>query len=272
MSAAYFDGHLISHITRVTLSGDSGPLVDILPRAKGGLVRPSGQVDRKISLRCSFHCSGKTKTEMEGFQHDLNEQVALSDKSTLIVNGNTYEDVYLTNVNFNNVVNNEYLDYTIEAMLPHVGYFRDAQVNTAQVRQCYFEYMYRRSSTDEGSFQFQFYNNFEMSSSVSFEDLKRPRTIFANGVLMKPVGGIEEVTLNCFLLKTPTKEIESYFYNMICGFGPLGKQGTLYLNGNEYRFAILRNVSHDDIISNSDADGGASMVRYTVTFTVSVQC
>jgi len=270
--SAYFDGHLIAHLSSCSFAGSSSPMTDTFPRAKGALLRPSGTAERKLTLDCVWLGEGFTKTEIEWFQHNLIEQAALSDTGTLEVNGNTYEDVFISGINFNNVVNKERMEFSVDYVIPNASYFKNALINSAQVRPASFDYTYRKNDTEEGNFAFNVYNNFEAASSVSFDDFSRTRPIFSYGPLIKQAGGIEEITLNCFLIQSPTKEIESYFYNVICGFGPLGKQGTLSLNNNVYNRAILTSFSHTKIKSNSDSSGGASHAEFTMTFNVSLQC
>jgi hypothetical protein len=171
-STAYFGGHLISHITNPSFSGSSSPMQDTFPRAKGVLLRPSGVAERRLSAKCVWFGSGFSKTQIEGFQHSLIEQAAKSDTADLTINDNTYQDVFISGLTFDNIVHNERLEFNVEFTLPNESYFVDALIDGAITRPATFDYSYRKNSTEEGSFQFGFYNNFEAANSVSFDEFK----------------------------------------------------------------------------------------------------
>ena len=68
--------------------------------------------------------------------------------------------------------------------------------------------------------------------------------------------------------------VKSYFFNYVCGIGPLGKQGTLYLDGNIFKKAVMTNFGHGETRHDTEEDesAGRCSVSYDLTFQVSLQC
>jgi len=262
MPAGYLGSQEISEITKVTFSGSSSPVTKTMPKCKGALLKPSNKAERNISLYCYFGLAEKTKTQIEELHHDLNEELAARANQNLSVNGNIYEGVVARSTQFDIKALNEFFDYTITFGLHHSqGFSQTPGLKFPQTRSGWFRYQYGDADQELSEFRFHILHNYEVGIPCNYTIKEKTRVLREFG------------RLNCWLVNTPTKDIESYFFNYIAGVGPLGKQGTLNLNGNEFKKAIMTGFSQSDIKSNSNADGtGGSNVYYDIEFQVSLQC
>lgn len=271
--SAYFGSQHISQITLVSFKGSSNPIETIFPRAKGVLLQPSSKAQRTIELKCMWTIESHTKTQVEKLQHDLIEEVAERTEQNLSVNGNIYQSVIPISVSQEVLEQNEFFTYAIQFKLNYSQDFMNSLVSSTQVRDGYFTYKYGDKDQEQSEFRYRFYNNWEAGFSVDFGVKEEVRKLKANGRDYELSGGKETIGLTCWLIQTPTQHIESYFFNFICGPGPLGKMGTLYLDGEIYKKVILTDFSQQLIRPNKGSDGlGASTVYYDLSFILSIQC
>lgn len=270
--AAYLGSQQISKIARVTFSGSSSPLVKTFPRGIGALLNPSGNADRNISLHC-FWAVDTTKTEIERYQYSLNETLALRNRIDLSVNGNVYQNVIPRSCSQEILEQDEYFVYTMGFALDHAQSLLNSQVKITQVRDAYFLYEYGDIDQELSVFKFRFFDNWEAGISVDFDQKAYERGFRKSGTDLRVAGGVHKFALNCWIVREPTKELESYFFNFVAGSGPLGKKGTLYLNGYTYENVIMTAFANENITSGSGPTGvGQSNAKYTVEFQTSVQC
>lgn len=271
--STYLGSQQISQVTRVTFSGNSNPVESVFPRSLGVLLKPSNKAERIIELQCMWSIKDQTKTEVEKLQHDLVEEMVARREQNLSVNGNIYERVIVANISQKILEQNEYFVYTVQFRLHYAQDFMNSLVSSTQVREGYFTYNYGDKDQEQSEFRIRFYNNWEAGFNGSFGNQEEIRKLMANGKTYNLSGGKESIELNCWLVQTPTQHIESYFFNLICGPGPLGKLGALYLDGETYTKVIMTNFSQELIRGNKGSDNaGASTTYYSLTFVTSVKC
>jgi hypothetical protein len=271
--SAILGGVRISHITNVAFSGSSNPISLTFPRAIGALLKPSDEVDRRITIDCSWHIANKTKTEIEALHYNLGEEVAKHSRANLIVNDNTYQDVVPASVDFDVMTHNQYFRYSLDFILSDSQNFMQAQPSTTQVRDGYFQYKYQDKDQSFSEFRFRFYNNWEAAMPVSFSQLSRPRKFRTNAPVSNLNDGIVTIALSCWLAHTSVQHKEAYMFNYLCSCGPLGKIGTLFLNGNTYENVIMTGLNTGTSNGGKDSEGnGSGTLLYDLQFQMSLQC
>ena len=109
---------------------------------------------------------------------------------------------------------------------------------------------------------FPIFYNFEAAYNITYGQETKERDIGDYGVERKPVGGVESISLECWMVEQTTMAFQQYMADYL--LGPLGKQGTLNLNGNITENAILTSISSDEQI-------GASL-RYVLEFQATLAC
>ena len=267
--SAYLGSQQISQITRATITGSSDPFVKEFPRSIGALLLPRNEADRQITLACSWHVSGQTKTQIEELHHDLNEEIALRSGQDLSINGNIFESVIPISTSFQVATVDDYFIYTLVFELSYEQNMKQCLTDNTQVRDGYFNYAYNDANQAEATILFRFYNNWESAGAADFKRKEVTRKLRTNGVEKAVVSGIEIVTLDCWIIGEPIKDIEAYFFNYIAGSGPLGKQGTLNLNGVEYKKAVMTSFRGEPVKASEE---DKSTAKYEVQFKVSLQC
>jgi len=269
MASAKLGSCEISHITRVRFSGSSTPIQKILPRCKGVILRPSNDAERTISLGCSYHIAGKTKAQIEGYHHDLNEELAARANQDLSVSGNIYTNVVPMGTTFDNKADKEHFVYALNFALDHKQNFFTSQIDaSSQARKATFIYEYGDKDQYLSTFEFFILHMWESVIDVQYNLKNQTRRLREFGRDKEINSGVESIRLHCAVIKEPILNLENYFFNYICGIGPLGKQGTLYLAGNSYEKAIMTSFSQGE----TKVDAAYNSCEYDIEFQVSIQC
>ena len=141
------------------------------------------------------------------------------------------------------------------------GFF-NSLINGNTLRRGIFSYVGQNEVGDNINVEFQILNNFEAAHSASYDLKSDIRKIRAFGAEKNLSGGIETINLDCFLVEDEIRHIENYLANYL--LGPLGRKGTLDLNGNEYEETILIDVSTEQAVGSSE--------QYKLTFITSLKC
>ena len=257
--SATFDGVQLNDLEKWTFSGSSSPQTFLLPRCVGALLRPSKDVTRQITLVSQrFPPGSPLKTAIETLQHDLNECLIEKQTATLVVNGVGYSDATPISVTQNVLSVTDYMTYSIvfelsKDQLPFEPALKDGRVRDA------FFFGYEDAPPSCG---FPLFDNFEAAINVSYSLNQQQRSIGEYGRLKYPIGGIETISLDCWMVEQTQNNFQKYMADYL--FGPMGKIGTLNLNGNIFNFAILINMSCSSTVGSS--------LTYKLTFQTSLQC
>jgi len=257
-----YDGVEIGQSGRLSFSGSSSPSVQDFPKTVGSLIKEASESSRIINVHTFFTLANQTKTELEDLQHQLHELLANIKKADLVINGNIYQDVVPTSNSFELLTHNEYIEYIINFELDFDQGFFNSQINGNKLRRGIFSYTDQNEVGDNINVEFQILNNFEAAHSVSYDLKSDIRKIRSFGAEKNLSGGVETINLDCFLIEDKIRHMENYLSNYL--LGPLGRKGTLDLNGNEYEEAILIGVTSDQAVGSSK--------KYKLTFIVSLKC
>jgi len=252
-------------------TGSSAPNVKTFPRTIGGIIKPSNQISKTVTANIYLvPPSGTTKTRVEYFQYQLNEELAKS-PGTLLLSGNSYENVYVAGINFDPVITNNFLRYTIDFVL---GDQDDGGVVNQLTAPDLYNFSRGRTLSftttqlDDEEKTFDFWHNvdsvrnLEVGISVlnSGKDGKEGKVIKS--------GGFEKISCACWFVtfnSDSRTSIEAYLYNMLNG--PLGQVGTLVYNApgnNTWNNCFLQGIRMGD-----ELFAGA---RYELEFLTPLQC
>jgi hypothetical protein len=256
---AVFNGIPINDLERWSFNGSSAPQVFLFPRCIGALLRPSKTVTRQIVLTSQrFPPGSLMKTAMEGLQHDLNECLISQQNATLTVDGVTYTDVTPVSISQDSLSTNDHLSYSITFDLSKDQTPFEPELVDGRVRDGFF-IGYEDAPPTCG---FPIFDNYEAAISVSYALNQKLRIAEEYGREKAPIGGVETIVLNCWMVEQTSNVFQKYIADYL--FGPLGKIGTLNLNGLVFDNAILTSVT-------SETQKGAAL-KYTLTFETSLQC
>lgn len=256
---AQFDGVQLNDLHKWTMSGSSSPLQFAFPRCIGGLIKPSKAVSRKITLTSQrFPPGGPTKTAIEALQHDLNECLIEKQNGTLVVNGVSYTDVTPLGVSQNTLSLTDYMEYSLTFELSKDQSPFQPALKDGRVRDAFF-IGYPDAPPQCG---FPIFDNYEVGLGVEYGLFQFQRIPEEYGREKRPVGGIETIPLECWMVEQTENNFQKYMADYL--LGPLGKQGTLNLHGLIFENAILTKVSSTEQV-------GASL-KYTLEFQVTLAC
>jgi hypothetical protein len=264
-----YNGKKLSDEGKATFNGSSSPIVQTVPRCIGAFINPINNATRELTVDCwwaggSLESGGVpfNKTQLEALHNDLNEDLALGQTGTLVMHGNTYLDVVPTGNTIPVVDNTGRLEFSVTFELDARQGFFNSQIHGYQTRNASFNYNVRDGNDVESNFTFQILHNFESGNSVQYETKEFPREQYVTTNDKELSGGVETVTVDCWLADSNVQEMDSYLANYL--FGPLGAQGTLNLNGNIYQLAVLTGVSNQPHVTSS--------CLYSLSFLVSLKC
>jgi len=252
---ASFDGVQITDLANWTFSGSSSPIAIMFPNCTGALLKPSGRKNAILNL-VSNRFVATDKTTIEQYQHDLNECLIFHGNSTLVVNGIVYTNVTPLSVSQNILTTNEYMSYTISFQLDQYQAMFKPTINDGRVRNALFT-AYGGECTE-----FPVFDNFEAGMNVAYDVRDYPRVPYAPDIRRVPVHGVEVISLECWMVDQTANTFQMYMSDWLKD--PLGKQGTLNLNGNVYNNAILTNVNSSIHVSRS--------MTYNLEFTATLAC
>jgi hypothetical protein len=256
--SAIFDGRKIDDMNRWIFSGSSSPNVFQFPRCTGALLKPSGTVTRTITLESKRFPLDVNKTQIETFQHNLNELLIAQQNGTLIVDGISYTNVTPRSITQNIISNNEYFTYSINFELSKdQSPFRPA-LKSGVIRLGRF-LGYPGAPATNG---FPIFDNYEAGLNVQYGETRKQREVGDYGHERTPAGGVEVINLDCWMVDQETQDFQRYMADWL--LDPLGKQGTLNLNGLTFTDAILVGV-------NCEQQVGASL-KYTLEFNATLAC
>jgi hypothetical protein len=187
----------------------------------------------------------------------------------LVVNGNTYVGLVPTGVDVDNTIHNEYFVYSISFELNETPQnFFNSQVDSKQVRSGWFNYEYGDIAEQISTFNFPILHNWEAALSSEFNIKENVRSTLDGFPTKEQAAGVENIALQCWAVNEPLAQLEAYIFNYMANCGPLGKKGTLDLNGNTYENAVMTSVESEAPTGGN----GSNSVKYTLGFKVSLQC
>jgi len=250
---ATYDGDQLNDLESWSLRASSSPLVHNFPFAIGALVRPSGNVSRAITLRSIRLPPSKTKTQIEALYLAFGELLA-NGKADLTVEGVTYKDAIPLSLEPENVVSNEYMRYSLTFAISKNQEVFQPPLATGRARIGRF-YGYGGKNTS-----FPIFDNFEMVPKHTYAKMTSPRVIGEYGQTIDSYGGTRTLNLSCWAVGQTAMNFQKYMADWC--IDPIGRMGTLDLNGNVIENCIMTNF-------NSQTKIGASM-QYSVNFQTSV--
>lgn len=270
-SSATWNGTVISQTSVLTFGGSSSPVVSTVPRCIGALVRPSGDASRTITLNGVFTLGDQSKAEIELTQKNLGTFMGTTPNGTLVVHGNTYAGLIPQAISFEEVIHNEYMIYTITFEMPSDARALDSGILIpeefeAGVRTGSFEYEYGNGNQSLSSFNFPILDNMDLTISTTYDLQTSPRAVRSEGGFKRTSGGTENLRASCWIAGSSVNQIESYFYNIICPVGALGKKGVLSLGGNSFDNTLLTSCSTDVYKGGDDEGVGGTSTRFTLDF------
>jgi len=265
-----FDGDQVATEGYGVLSGRSSPFVVLYPRTVGGILQESGVVTKRLNLRSYLiPPSTATRKTIEEYCNSLNEQIGTKE-ANLILNGNTYLNCNVENIDYDLEKVKNYIRYTI-------GFIIGDQNTGGSVRQLSVSDLlgftrgrvmtFQSTLDDFTNRTFTFWHNtdkvrnFETQITVTYTDS------FGGGSRIIRVGGFERIRCECWILgldegQLNRKNLEAYFYNMING--PLGRLGTLVINGETLKNCFFESASMSD-------ETGIG-INYNLSFLKSLAC
>jgi hypothetical protein len=272
MGIAYFDGDQISHGSYVVLKGSNQPTVITYPRTVGGIIQESGVVEKELELRSYLIPPvGSKREDLEDYFHSLNEKIG-SKEADLEVNGNTYLNANVKNIDYDNVIVNNFTRFSVNFELNNQD--EDGEIRQLTVpgllgftRGRKMKFVTQMEDGEDKTFHF--WHNFDLIKNFETEiTLKRGTEIDGSvtGKVIR-VGGFEKNICYGWVLGPETntrRNLEAYAYNIING--PLGRLGTLYVDGENR--VITNCVLTNFIMEDSTALG----IKYELTFFSSLQC
>lgn len=248
----FYNGQKIAQIGKAVFTGSSSPIVKNLPRTIGVAIFPTDSPNRKISVNCYLSIANTNKNALERLQTDLHNHLSscLTGIGNLIVNENTYPNASPITNNFEIITNNEYLTFTVDFDLKFdMGYFTNNTIHTAQTREGQFQFDFTDVSLNSNIDNFLILHNYEVGSAVNFQLNTKPRRLGRYGKVTRYEGGVQSLSLDCFLVGENVRNMESYIANYL--IGPLGKRGDLTISGKTYENCILTEVSNQPFIQSS---------------------
>jgi len=274
-STATWNGETISQISTVTFSGSSSPTTSTLPRCVGSIVRPSGDAERTLTLSAAYLVGEQSKAVIEDSQKNLGTFLSCTAIGTLVVHGNTYTNLIPKSLNFDNVIHNKYLKYTIEFEIAHNSRAINAQIlptegNTNGARPAFFLYSYGDVNQSLSTYNFPIYHNADLTTNTNWNIQKESRSVRSEGGLNRIAGGEHTIALNGWITDSSVEVIESYLYNFIMSIGPLGKKGTLTVGGIEYDNTIMTEFSSEEYRGGDDEGIKGTSVSFQIGFTKGV--
>jgi hypothetical protein len=256
-----FGGIKLNDLAQWNFSGSGGVTIVTFPRAIGALVKPSQEVTRTITLT-SVRFPIFTKTQIEWAMHCLNEKLIDIGKATLTVDGVQYTNAVPTGTSFNIIPCNEYFTYSLNFSLNYLQDPFRAEINEATVRPGYFSEYRGLADPLYLTCGFPIFANYEAGVDVSYATESTPRSSNVYGVTQYTVGGVENIKLECWIVADENQNFQRYIADWI--LDPLGRQGTLNLNGNVWNNAILTGVGSDIKIGES--------IKYNLEFQTTLAC
>ena len=254
------------------ITGSSEPKIETISRTSGMVVRESLVYNRTIAVSgWKMLPSNYTRKDLESYMHRMAEVFGCN-KGDLYVSGNTYPNAVLSGWSIDEWDYNRTLKGTLTFDI------------TEQVQDNQFtvENIHRWSNAYPAHFQVKNYitgkiHNFEFRQHVFSTPMLLPKAA------SKSEDGHENerysvragLNLSCkawvfygdpnqgIHLNASRKNLEAYFYNIICG--PLGRIGTLNVTGNIYNNAFFQSFSQDDT-------GTQHFATYSLKFILSPQC
>ncbi len=258
--SAVFNGIKLNDLDKWSFRGNSSPQVYTFPRCVGALLRPSKDVGRQIILTSQrFPPDDPRKTDIERLQHELNECIIQQLTATLTVDGIAYTDATPIGVSQDILSTTEWMSYSLifELSKDQVP-FESTTLKDGRVRDGFF-IGYEDAPPTCG---FPIFDNWEAAINVAYEIFQKLRISEEYGTAKKPNAGYEVIALECWMVGQTEADFQMYIADYL--FGPLGKIGTLNLNGLIFENAILVGV-------DSTPTKGASLT-YKLTFNTTLQC
>jgi len=251
--------------------GSSNANITIYPRTIGGIIKPSYAIEKNLTLNAyMIPPSDTTRTRVEYFFHQLNEEIGAAEGS-IRISGNTYEHVYTSGINPDFYITKDFIRYTIDFIVGN----QDTNGEYAQksVPDLYDlgrgrKLKFTTKMLDETERTFEFWHNVDnvralevdVAVQESGKDGKTGKIIRA--------GGFERISCQCWFTtfaENTRQTIEAYLFNMING--PLGQIGTFVVDApgeNTYNNCFLEGVSMGEELFRG--------ARYELTFLTPLQC
>ena len=254
---ASYDGIPINALVNFTFSGSSSPMMFNFPNCTGTLLKPSGRKEVTITLLSQLFPI-KSKTEIEACQHELNEFLILKGNKTLVVDSIAYTNVTPLSVQQNVLTTKEYVSYSITFQLDYLQALFKPTINDGRVRSAIFS----GYDPDNLACEFPVFDNFEAAMNVTYGQRVYPRVPYDTDIRRVAVQGLESINLDCWMVNQTSRVFQMYMSDFCTG--PLGRIGTLNLNGNIYENAILVGVNSNVNI--------AQTLTYNLQFHATLAC
>jgi len=253
-----FDGYKLDDMQKWTVNGSSSPQAFNFPLVTGTLLKPSKNVTRNISLVSRRFPANASKTTIETWQHNLAELLIERQSGTLTVDGVQYTNATPISVTQNIIPNNAYFEYTlIFELSKDQSPFRPS-LASGVVRAGKFT-DYPGTPPING---FPIFDNYEAGISVAYGSTVQQREVGDYGVDRTPAAGVEVINLTCWMVDQTTQNFQKYMADWM--LDPLGKQGTLNLNGLIFYNTIMTNVSCEQQVGSS--------LKYNLQFNTTLAC
>ncbi len=265
-----FDGDDIGHGGHLVITGTSSPELTIYPRTIGGVIQESGIIEKNVSLRTwLIPPSNVTRGDVENYFNLLNEKIGVKE-ATLLVNDNSYLKANVKNIDYDKVVTDKFLKYTINFQL-------NDQNTGSTIRQLTTPGLlgfsrgrplrFKTTMDDLSERTFTFWHNFDNVRNFETQISIKNSVPFGGSTRVIRVGGFEKHVCSGWVIGPDDpqnrRNLEAYFFNIMNG--PLGRIGTLYLDDGRVIYkAFLSELSVED--------STAIAIRYELTFIVSLQC
>jgi len=252
-------------------NGSSSPNIKTFPRTIGGIIKPTNQISKNVTANIYLvPPSDTTKTTVEYFQYQLNEKLAKS-PGTLSLSGNSYSNAYPVSTNFDPVITDGYIRYTIDFLLGDQD--SCGVVNQLSTPDLYElgrgrSLSFTTTQLDDTENIFYFWHNVDSIRNLEMNITETNSGKDGKEGQVVKSGGFERIACECWFIMFDNEtrtSIEAYLYNMING--PLGQVGTLIYNApgdNTWNNCFLQNIRMDDKIF-----AGA---RYNLEFLTPLQC
>lgn len=256
-----FGGIKLNDLAQWNFNGTGGVTVLTLPRAIGALVKPNQEVSRTITLT-SARFPLFTKTQIEGAMHCLNEKLIDIGIATLTVDGVQYTNAIARGTSFNIIPCNEYFTYSLNFELSYLQVPFRSDINESKVRDGVFSGYRSVSDPLYLSCGFPIFANYEAGVDVDYVSEKEPRVSGKYGVTEYVVGGVEQIKLECWIVADDNQNFQKYVADWM--LDPLGRQGTLNLNGNIWDNAVFVSIESDIKVGRS--------LKYKLGFQATLAC
>jgi hypothetical protein len=264
-----YNGKKLADEGKAVFSGSSSPIVRYVPRCIGAFINPINDATRELTVNCWWASGGLesggvpfNKTQVEALHNALNEDLALGQTGTLIMHENTYVSVVPKSTSLPVIDKENRLTFSVVFELDSRQGFFDSQIHGDRVRNGSFNYVVQDGNEVESSFNFPILHNWESANSAEYITKKFPRQQYIPTADQVLSGGVETISVECWLAESNVKDIDSYLANYL--IGPLGAQGTLNLDGNIYPLSVMTGVTNQEHIVGSCV--------YTLTFLSSLKC